>query len=140
MDDARVGSLVERLRSAGFRVTTARRALLAALVSSSEHVTADDLTARVQAWHPDVHESTIYRCLEALEDAGLVEHTHLGHGRAIYHLSDDAHQHLVCESCGHVVEVPDSVFTPLADAVRDDYGFILAAKHFALAGRCSSCA
>ena len=51
------------LRQRGGRVTTARRAIVAALLQSSGHVTADELTATVQAAQPDVHSTTIYRCL-----------------------------------------------------------------------------
>jgi Fur family ferric uptake transcriptional regulator len=132
--------ILEQLRADGGRVTTARRALVTALVDAEEHVTADDLAATVQAAHPDVHRSTIYRTLDALERLGVVEHVHLGHGRAVYHLADEAHHHLVCETCGFVVEVPEQLFEDLATQVRTQYGFAIHPRHFAVIGRCSACA
>jgi Fur family transcriptional regulator, ferric uptake regulator len=54
------------IREQGERVTTARRALVTALVQARGHVTADDLAALVQKAQPDVHLSTIYRSLDAL--------------------------------------------------------------------------
>ena len=136
----RLERILGQLRSRGGRMTTARRALVTALVESHGHVTADDLAELVQRSHPDVHRSTIYRTLEALEELGVVDHVHLGHGRAVYHLIDDPHQHLVCDACGYVIEVPDSLFEPLADLVRRDYGFELRSNHFAVMGRCAECA
>jgi len=121
------------------RTTTARVALVDALLDADGHVTADDLAAAVQARHPDVHRSTIYRTLDALERAGVVDHVHLGHGRAVYHLADDPHQHLVCEDCGGVVEVPDTLFDDLAATLRRRYGFAIRPNHFAVLGRCRAC-
>ena len=121
----RAERILELLRSRGGRVTAARRAIVTALLESANHVTADDLTAAVQRAHPDVHESTIYRCLDALEELEVVDHVHLGHGRAVYHLADERHQHLVCSACGAVVEVPDEVFDELTARLEAEFGFRL---------------
>ena len=128
------------IRDHGGRVTTARRALVTALVHARGHVTAEDLAALVQKAQPDVHLSTIYRSLDALERIGVVDHVHLGHGRAVYHLADEPHQHLVCEVCGAVVEVPDATFAELSDTLRQRYGFTIRPNHFAVLGRCRACA
>jgi Fur family transcriptional regulator, ferric uptake regulator len=139
--DERLETLVRELRRHGTRVTPARRALLAALVDAEHHhLSAQDIAAAVQRAVPDVHLSTIYRSLDSLEELGIVDHVHFGHGRAIYHLADEPHQHLLCELCGAVVEVPDDVFAELAGTVRRAYGFVLGPHHFAVVGRCAECA
>jgi len=120
-------------------MTVARRALVEALVAARAHVTADDLAETVRAAHPAVHRSTVYRTLDALEQAGVVEHVHLGHGRAVYHLIEDRHLHLVCEGCGVVVEVPVGMALRLQDELVAAYGFTVDAGHFALPGRCRAC-
>ena len=135
----RAQAILELLRRGGGRLTTARRAIVAALLASPGHVTADELTEAIQAEHPDVHPTTVYRCLDALEQLGVIDHAHLGHGRAVYHLADEAHHHLVCESCGTVIEVPDALFDDLAADLRRRYGFAIRPHHFAVLGRCQSC-
>ncbi len=136
----RLDSLLEAVRRGGGRVTSARRALLTALLEAEgHHLTAPDLAAAVQRAAPDVHLSTIYRALESLEALGIIDHAHLGHGRAVYHLSDEPHQHLVCEQCETVLEVPDDVFGELARTLRRVYGFALRPHHFAVVGRCAAC-
>lgn len=136
----RTERIIELLRERGARLTNARRAVIDALAMARSHVTADDLGVLVQQSAPDIHISTIYRTLDALERLGLVDHVHLGHGRAIYHLTDQPHQHLVCEGCGAVVEVPDSTFAQLADQLRQGYSFTIRPSHFAVLGRCADCA
>lgn len=140
MGAERIAELVEVLRGHGERVTTARRALLAALVEADDHMSADDLAAVVRDHHPDIHRATIYRSLETLTQLGMVEHSHLGHGPAVYHLADDIHQHLVCEMCDAVIEAPPELFSNLARGLRRRYGFEISSRHFALVGRCRSCA
>lgn len=139
-DPDRVEWILALLRARGGRVTSARRAIIAALLDAANHVTADELASAVQAAQPDVHLSTIYRCLDALEELEVVDHVHLGHGRAVYHLADERHQHLVCSVCGAVVEVPDEVFDDLTARLVDEFGFRLEPGHFAVPGRCGACA
>ena len=132
--------ILSLLRARGGRVTTSRRAILETFLGIGGHVTAETLTARVQANQPDVHESTVYRFLDELERLGVVDHVHLGHGPAVYHLASDAHHHLVCDGCGTVVEVPETVFAELRARLSDDFGFSVQPRHFAVTGRCKECA
>ena len=131
--------LVSRLREDGVRITTARRLVLRALVDGPSHPTADELLTTVRAMAPDVHASTVYRNLEELERLGVIVHTHLGHGPATYHLTTDAHGHLVCERCGLAVEAPQDLVDHMAGGALERLGFVLRPYHFAVLGICASC-
>lgn len=135
----RMESAIKNLRAGGGRITHARRAVLQALVTSETHVTAEDLMMKVQQQFPDVHISTIYRTLDALENLGVVDHVHLGHGRAVYHLTDDPHQHIVCEACSSVEEVPFELFKALEHDLFERYRFKIRMNHFAVIGKCKNC-
>jgi Fur family ferric uptake transcriptional regulator len=136
----RSAAVLDGMRASGVRVTAARRAVVQALVAADDHVTADDLAAAVAVAAPDVHRSTVYRTLDALERLGVVTHVHLGHGRAVYHLTDHLHQHAVCEACGMVVELPDDVLRDVVERLARETGFEIDPHHFALVGRCRYCA
>jgi len=138
--DDRVEAIVDRLRDGGGRATTARRATVRVLLSAGQaHLSAEDVIHQVHATNPEVADSTVYRTLSALEALGVVEHVHLGHGPSTYHLSNRPHQHLVCEHCGAVVEVPDAVFGGLATRIAEEYGFTIDPRHFAILGECRRC-
>lgn len=139
MAKSRLDRILTLLRARGGRVTAPRRAIVAALLDAPEHVTAEKLAATVRAQHPDIHNSTVYRCLDTLADLGVVTHVHLGHGPAVYHLADEVHHHLVCDACGDVVVVPARMLGSFQRQIRQTYGFRLDATHFALAGRCAAC-
>jgi Fur family ferric uptake transcriptional regulator len=121
-------------------VTGPRRAVVEAVLGATGHLTADELAARTQAALPDVHRSTVYRTLAALEELGVLYHVHLAHGPAVYHLVEDAHAHVVCESCEAVAEVWPAALEALAAEVRRRSGFVLSPQHFSLTGHCPRCA
>ena len=123
------------LRAEGRRITTARRTIIELLASTHDHLTAEHIALAVQHAHPEIHVSTVYRTLESLEEWGLVEHVHRGHGAAFF-TSPASHPHMVCEVCGRVIDVPQEEFDPLVEHVRDVYGFDIDVAHNALMGRC----
>ena len=134
-----VEEIVGRLAEEGGRRTAARYAIVRTLVDAKGHVTADEVAAAVQREFPSVNISTVYRTLDTLEELGVVDHVHLGHGRAVYHLADADHQHLYCERCEHIEELPTDKLKPFLRMVERDYGFEVDRRHFAIVGICSKC-
>lgn len=129
------------LRSHGLRRTPQRQATLEAIAAADGHATAEDIVARVRKRMPSVSPSTVYRTLTSLEEVGVVCHAHLGHTASVYHLGGGGlHQHLVCERCGAITEVEDSVVAPFAARLQDRYGFRADFTHFAVLGECAACA
>ena len=140
MAPACVEDVLALVRARGGRASSPRRILLKVLFESGEHMSAEELARAVQQRAPEVHISTIYRNLEDLQRLGVVVHSHLGHGPATYQLASLAHAHLICELCGTVLEAPDGLFGELARSAKASLGFSIDPCHFAVFGRCSSCA
>lgn len=135
----RVDAIMERFAGAGGRRTAPRQAIVEALVAAGGHVTADEIATRVQERFPSVNLSTVYRTLEALEGLDVVDHVHLGHGRAVYHLAEEGHQHLFCERCERVEALPTARLAGLHEMLEREYGFRPDDRHFALVGLCRRC-
>jgi Fe2+ or Zn2+ uptake regulation protein len=128
------------LQARGVRLTAPRRIIVQTLAAAApEHLSPAEIAARVQAEHPEVNASTVYRCLDLLRELHVVSHSHVPGGATIYHLHQQVHQHLVCEACGAIVDVPIDLFDPAVDAVAAANGFRLRLGHEALSGRCAAC-
>jgi Fe2+ or Zn2+ uptake regulation protein len=132
----------ERLRAAGQRYTTKRRALVEALSRAGRPSATRELVAA--AGQP---QSSVYRNLAVLEQAGAVRRVLTEGGLARYELAEDLtahHHHLVCRSCGAVedVTVPEplerEVERVLAAAARRA-GFRGFSHRLDLVGTCRSC-
>ena len=134
-----LGKTIAKIRSHGGRVTSSRLSVIATIVESDGHISAEEIFDRVQLQNSDIHLSTVYRTLEALENIGVVEHVHLGHGKAVYHLEEDLHQHLVCENCGAITEAPKDISKHLELELEARLGFHTRAHHFSILGLCKDC-
>ena len=135
--------LIAALRGDGHRITAARRAICSVLGDAGgEHLDAVEIHRRVgEAAGATVDQSTVYRTLDALERTGMVVHSHLGHGPAVYHLAELAHhQHFVCDECGSTTAVAASDLEAWTSAIRRRTGFVVEPSHFALSGLCAECA
>jgi Fur family ferric uptake transcriptional regulator len=130
--------MIERLRRDGHTVGRTRTAILDVVLAMTEAFTADELVAAVG----NVHAATVYRSLALFEEIGVVRHVHVSHGPAIYERTSTAagHQHLACERCGRHISVPATVFAAARRALERDHAFHLDATHFAILGRCATCA
>ena len=134
----------DRLRSVGQRYTSGRRKLVEALAGSSRPVT----TAELVASEAGLPQSTTYRNLAILEQAGVV-HTVIGSDEfSRFELAEKLtrrhHHHLVCVSCGSVedFEAPGRVERGLAEAIGQltlGTGFRAQSHRLDLLGTCSSC-
>ena len=131
---------INELRSRGMRMTPQREIILSVLHTVEGFVTAEDLHARVQQHSTSIDISTLYRTLELLKGLGLVAETDLGEGRVRYHPADKGHHHhLVCQECGAVIDLDESVLSPVKDVLLREYGFIADLRHLAIFGHCVNC-
>lgn len=129
----------QRLRAVGQRVTPQRLLILGAF-APGEHLTADEVYARVESISPVVNRSTIYRTLELFRDLGLLSETDLGAGARQFELLDgERHHHLICLSCGQMLVLDDILVRELRDAIQARYRFEARIDHLALFGRCEAC-
>jgi Fur family ferric uptake transcriptional regulator len=131
-------ALRRTLHERGLRMTPQRQLVLDA-VRGLRHATPEQVCQRVQQTTPTVNITTIYRTLDLLEGLGLVRHTHLGHGAPVYSAEAHEHLHLVCHSCGRVMEQPIGLLADVATRLRVECGFALDATHLALSGTCGQC-
>jgi Fur family ferric uptake transcriptional regulator len=109
-------------------------------VGTLGHATPEEIVTEVRRTAAAVNISTVYRTLELLEELGLVQHTHLGHGAPTYSVKgDDDHVHLVCRECGEVEEASRDMVGDVVERLRESRGFRLDIGHFALFGTCRAC-
>jgi Fur family ferric uptake transcriptional regulator len=129
----------QRLRARGYRLTPQRQLVLEA-VAELGHATPEEIVTAARRTASGINISTVYRTLELLEELGLVQHTHLGHGAPTYSVSSDHdHVHLVCRDCGCVEEAPPAIVEPIVLELAATRGFQVDVGHFAVFGRCREC-
>ena len=134
-------TLVEALRTRGLRITAPRRAVCEVIASGhDDHLDAAAIAETATTPSGPIDTATVYRTLETLTEAGIITHTHLPHGAAVYHLADSApHAHLVCDTCGSVTSLDTAATRPIESRIEKTTGFAPDLAHFAISGRCKTC-
>jgi Fur family ferric uptake transcriptional regulator len=131
---------LEALRARGKRITSQRSLLLEIIRQSDCHLDADEIYRLARERDPRISLSTVYRNLNLLKDLGLVSQLHLDEEHHHYELRDDAdHYHLICSSCGRVIEFDSALVQRLVTQVRDEKDFVVERAHVDLTGTCAEC-
>lgn len=119
-------------------VTDAVRHLLE---TRERHVWAlDELHEAVVARLGAADYSSVFRAASQLERERLVERVELGDGKARFEIRDRHHEHIRCESCGRVAEVPGCVLDDVAVQVQSATGFRVTSHQVVFGGLCADCA
>ena len=127
------------LRGAFLRVTRPRVAVLAA-VRAHPHADTDSVIAAVRADLGEVSHQAVYDVLRALTSAGLLRRIQPSGSVARYEsrLADN-HHHVVCRSCGAIVDVECAVGAAPCLTVADDHGFTIDEAEVVFWGQCPAC-
>ena len=114
----------QRLAEHDLRYTSGRRQIVSSLRAAGGPVTLPELLAMAS----DLAQSSAYRNLSLLEEAGVVRRLVHGGDHAHYELAEELtehHHHMICEHCGQVFDFTlpspvertlDATFAEIAEA------------------------
>lgn len=127
------------LRAAGLRVTGPRLAVLEA-ARHGDHLTVDEIASIARRRLGSVSTQAVYDVLAALARAGLVRRIEPAGSPARFETRvGDNHHHLVCRSCGLVVDVDCAVgHAPCLDP-STTAGFVVDEADVTYWGLCAAC-
>ena len=127
------------LRRHGIRVTAQRLAVLRA-VSARPHSTVDDIAGVARAEIGAISRQAVYDALGALADKGLIRRIQPAGSPARYEdRVGDNHHHLICRTCGRMVDVDCAVGANPCLTAADDSGYEIDEAEVVYSGRCREC-
>ena len=138
-------AIAARLRRSGQRATPNRNALVLILLRAGRPVTIPEILDT----DSELAQSSVYRNLQLLEQAGVVHRIVTNAEFARYELAEDLtgdhHHHLICSSCGSVEDVPATAGLERSlhnaiDQIAQTTGFQTATHRIDLVGLCRDCA
>jgi Fur family transcriptional regulator, stress-responsive regulator len=127
------------LREAALRVTRPRLAVMAA-VHGHPHADTDSLIDIVRRESGGVSHQAVYDVLRALTEVGLLRRFQPEGSVARYEARvGDNHHHLVCRSCGAIVDVDCAVGEAPCLTASDHAGYAIDEAEVIYWGRCPNC-
>ena len=129
--------ILETLEERGFRSTSPRRALAAAIADQEHHFTAEALRKHLP---PSLGRATVYRTLKILVEAGVICRVLLEDGDLHYQLSHHGHHHhLLCVHCGSSQDLTGCDIEDVLVSTTARHGFELSGHWLEVYGRCRDC-
>jgi Fe2+ or Zn2+ uptake regulation protein len=136
----RAAEWLARLEHEGYRLTAPRRAIVEVLAASDFALGPLELFDRLRQDCPGMGLVTVYRTLEKLEDAGLVQRVHQPGGCHRYLRAAHGHQHLLlCTGCGRAQIFEGDDLDGFIGAVAEHSGFSIQEHWLQLYGLCPEC-
>lgn len=127
------------LRDAGLNVTAQRMAVLRA-VSAQQHATADEVADVARAEIGAISRQAAYDALAAMVDKGLIRRIQpAGSAARFEDRVSDNHHHLICRSCGSMVDIDCAVDNTPCLTANDDHGYEIDEAEVVYWGRCPAC-
>ena len=133
--------ILNKLRAGGYKLTLQRRAVVHALATSHRHMTPAQVHAAARKEMDDVGLVTVYRTIRTLAEMDIVcEISAEGHQRSyLLRKPVEHHHHLVCSSCGHVVDFVSSDVERLQSRLARETGFRIDGHTVEFVGCCAQC-
>jgi len=146
MENVEYDVLLERfkkiLKESGLKYTKQREMVLKILYHSDRHYTPEALYMEVKEKHPELNIgiATVYRTLNLLEDSDMVTSISFGTAGKKFELANKPHHdHLICKSCGKIIEFENPTIERQQALVAKEHKFKLTGHLMQLYGTCEKC-
>jgi Fur family transcriptional regulator, stress-responsive regulator len=127
------------LRRHGVQVTAQRLAVLRA-VAERPHSTAAEIAAVVRSEIGAISLQAVYDVLSTVTDKGIIRRIQPAGSSARYEdRVDDNHHHLICRTCGRMVDVDCAVGEAPCLTAAEDSGYEIDEAEVIYWGRCPDC-
>lgn len=126
------------LRAAKLRVTPQRLAIVQALATGAHLTNCQQIWEHGKSICKHLGLVTVYRTVERLCAAGVVEQIDLG-GTAHFGLTEQHHDHVICQACGAVQPMDACLLGPLEGVCLAGTDFLVTSHRLDLLGLCRAC-
>ncbi len=142
--DKFIEDLKSKLKEKGYKLTTQRRVILDVILENQgRHLSPEEIYDDVRDKYPEIGLATVYRTLQLFEQLNIVYKLNFNDGCSRYEListsQDHQHHHLICLSCGKVIEVELDLLENLEHEIEKEGEFMIVDHNVKFFGYCSDC-
>ncbi|OPH56549.1 transcriptional repressor [Paenibacillus ferrarius] len=128
-----------KLKTTGVRMTPQRHAILAFLLDSMTHPTADDIYKSLESKFPNMSVATVYNNLKVFIESGLVRELTYGDSSSRFDADMTDHYHAVCEGCGKIADFEYPPLHDIENTAAGQTGFRVSGYRLEVYGVCPDC-
>ena len=132
---------LQHIQKKGLKRTAQRDLILDTFLRMEVHLSSEDLYRLVKQEDPTIGQTTVYRTLKLLTEAGLAREVRFGDGRTHYehNYKHQHHDHMICSECGRIIEFFSAELEALQDKIAAKHRFQITQHLHRIIGLCSEC-
>src|SRR5256714_10261471 len=132
---------LKHIQKKGLKRTSQRDLILDIFLRVEAHLSSEDLYRLVQKQDPTIGQTTVYRTLKLLTEAGLAREVRFGDGVTHYehNYKHEHHDHMICSECGRIIEFFSAELEAIQDAMAAKHRFELTSHLLRMIGICGDC-
>ncbi len=132
---------LKHIQKKGLKRTAQRDLILEIFLRTEVHLSSEDLYRLVQQEDPSVCQTTVYRTLKLLSEAGLAREVRFGDNRTHYehNYKHQHHDHMICSECGRIIEFFSAELEGIQDAMAAKHKFQITQHLLRIIGICAEC-
>lgn len=132
---------LKHIQKSGLKRTAQRDLILDVFLRTERHLSSEDLYRLVQQEDPSIGQTTVYRTLKLLTEAGLAREVRFGDGRTHYehNYKHQHHDHMICTECGRIIEFFSAELEAIQDAMAARHRFRVTQHLLRIIGVCADC-
>lgn len=135
----RLQKAIDTLKESGVRITPQRHAVLDYLMNAIIHPTADEIYKALEGKFPNMSVATVYNNLRVLRENGLVRELTYGDSSSRFECNFSDHYHIICESCGKIVDFHYPSLDEVESLAQKVTGFEVSHHRMEVYGTCEDC-
>lgn len=131
---------MEKLQQKGFRITQPLQIVTEILVNSEFILNPTQVYLHAKEKYPKIGLVTVYRTMEKLEHAGLIDRVHMPDGCQSFFQARSGHEHLlICQKCGKAEYFEGENLNIFFNAIGDQFGYKINDHWLQIFGLCKNC-
>jgi Fur family ferric uptake transcriptional regulator len=132
---------LQHIQKKGLKRTAQRDLILDMFLRIEEHLSSEDLYRLVKKQDPTIGQTTVYRTLKLLTEAGLAREVRFGDGVTHYehNYKHEHHDHMICSECGRIIEFFSAELEAIQDAMAAKHRFQVTQHLLRIIGVCAEC-
>ncbi len=128
------------IKNKGLKFTPQREQVFKEIISTRGHFEIEEMVHRIREKNIPVSRATVYRTLNIMKELGFVEEVIKINNKTIYEISiKEHHDHLICTSCGKIIEFQSKDIEKLQDKICSKYKFSPKFHRLEIFGLCEKC-
>jgi len=132
---------LKHIQKKGLKRTNQRDLILDIFLRTEEHLSSEDLYRLAKREDPSIGQTTVYRTLKLLTEAGLAREVRFGDGITHYehNYKHQHHDHMICAECGRIIEFFSAELEAIQDAMAAKHRFEVTQHLLRIIGVCAEC-